>query len=452
MADDLSLQSPEPLTATRPRAPLTGKIRVPGDKSISHRALMLGALAVGRTEISGLLEGEDVLATASAINALGAHAVRAGDGRWTVDGVGIAGLAEPEDLLDLGNSGTAARLLIGILATHPITAFVTGDASLRRRPMGRVVEPLSRIGARFVAREGARLPLAISGAANPVPISYRLPVPSAQVKSAVLLAGLNAPGTTTVIEPQPTRDHTERMLQHFGATVTTEPLDGGGKRITLEGCPELAAAPIAVPGDPSSAAFPLIAALIVPGSEVIIEGVGVNPLRTGLFECLREMGADLVLLHERDEGGEPIADLRVRGGILKGADIPAERAPRMIDEYPILAVAAACARGRTVMRGLAELRVKESDRLTAISAGLAACGVRVAVDGDTLTVEGVGGPPEGGALIETQLDHRIAMAFLVLGLATRLPVRIDDAAPIATSFPGFLPLIKGLGGTIGKAA
>jgi 3-phosphoshikimate 1-carboxyvinyltransferase len=452
MADDLSLQSPEPLTAARPRAPLTGKIRVPGDKSISHRALMLGALAVGRTEISGLLEGEDVLATGAAINALGAHAMPAGDGRWTVDGVGIGGLAEPEDLLDLGNSGTAARLLIGILATHPITAFVTGDASLRRRPMGRVVEPLSRIGARFVAREGARLPLAISGAANPVPISYRLPVPSAQVKSAVLLAGLNAAGSTTVIEPQPTRDHTERMLQHFGATVMTEPVEGGGKRITLEGCPELAAAPIAVPGDSSSAAFPLIAALIVPGSEIIIEGVGVNPLRTGLFECLREMGADLVLLDERDEGGEPVADLRVRAGTLKGVDIPAERAPRMIDEYPILAVAAACARGRTVMRGLAELRVKESDRLNAISAGLAACGVRVAVDGDILTVEGNGGPPEGGASIATQLDHRIAMAFLVLGLATRLPVRIDDAAPIATSFPGFLPLINGLGGTIGKGA
>jgi 3-phosphoshikimate 1-carboxyvinyltransferase len=452
MADDLSLQSPESLTAERPRAPLTGKINVPGDKSISHRALMLGALAVGRTEISGLLEGEDVLATAAAINALGAHAMPAGDGRWTVDGVGIAGLAEPEDLLDLGNSGTAARLLIGILATHPITAFVTGDASLRRRPMGRIVEPLSRIGARFVARDGARLPLAISGAANPVPISYRLPVPSAQVKSAVLLAGLNAPGTTTVTEPQPTRDHTERMLQHFGATVMTEPVEGSGKRITLEGCPELAAAPIAVPGDPSSAAFPLIAALIVPGSEVIIEGIGTNPLRTGLFECLREMGADFVLLNERDEGGEPVADLRVRAGTLKGADIPAERAPRMIDEYPILAVAAACARGRTVMRGLAELRVKESDRLTAISAGLAASGVRVTVDGDTLTVEGDGGPPEGGALIATQLDHRIAMAFLVLGLATRRPVRIDDAAPIATSFPGFLPLINGLGGSIGKPA
>ena len=283
MAEDLSFQSPKLLTATRPRAPLTGKIRVPGDKSISHRALMLGALAVGRTEISGLLEGEDVLATAAAINALGAHALPAGDGRWTVDGVGIAGLTEPEDLLDLGNSGTAARLLLGILATHPITAFVTGDASLRRRPMGRIVEPLSRIGARFVAREGARLPLAVSGAANPIPISYRLPVPSAQVKSAVLLAGLNTPGTTTVIEPQPTRDHTERMLHHFGATVMTEPVEGGGKRITLEGCPELAAAPIAVPGDPSSAAFPLIAALIVPGSEVIIEGVGVNPLRTGLL-------------------------------------------------------------------------------------------------------------------------------------------------------------------------
>jgi 3-phosphoshikimate 1-carboxyvinyltransferase len=449
MADDLSLQSHGPLTATRPRAPLTGKTRVPGDKSISHRALMLGALAVGRTEISGLLEGEDVLATAAAINGLGAYARRAGDGRWTVDGVGIAGLGEPEDLLDLGNSGTAARLLLGILATHPITAFVTGDASLRRRPMGRVVEPLSRFGARFVAREGARLPLAISGATNPIAITYRLPVPSAQVKSAVLLAGLNAPGTTTVIEPQPTRDHTERMLDHFGATVTTEPIEGGGKRITLQGYPELAAVPIAVPGDPSSAAFPLIAALIVPGSEVMIDGVGVNPLRTGLFECLREMGADLTLLNQRDEGGEPVADLRVRAGTLKGADIPAERAPRMIDEYPILAVAAACARGRTVMRGLAELRVKESDRLSAINAGLAACGVHVAVDGDTLTIEGNGGPPEGGVSIATQLDHRIAMAFLVLGLATRQPVRIDDAAPIATSFPGFLSLINGLGGTIG---
>ena len=448
MAHNLSPRSPAPLVAARPRAPLSGKIRVPGDKSISHRALILGALAVGRTQISGLLDGEDVQATAAAINALGAHASPTDDGRWVVNGVGIGGLIEPEDLLDLSNSGTSARLLLGILATHPITAFVTGDTSLRRRPMGRVVAPLSRIGAHFVTREGARLPLAISGTADPVPISYQLPVPSAQVKSAVLLAGLNAPGTTTVIEPQPTRDHTERMLRHFGATVTTEPVEGGGKRIAIDGYQELAAAPITVPGDPSSAAFPLIAALIVPGSDVTIEGVGINPLRIGLIECLREMGADIALLNERDEGGEPVADLRARAGTLKGADIPAERAPRMIDEYPILAVAAACARGRTVMRGLTELRVKESDRLSAIGAGLDACGVRVAVDGDMLTVEGNGGPPEGGALIATQLDHRIAMAFLVLGLAARLPVRINDSAPIATSFPGFLSLMNRLGGTM----
>ena len=452
MAHNLSLRSPAPLIAARPRLPLSGKIRVPGDKSISHRALMLGALAVGRTEISGLLEGEDVMATAAAVNALGAHASPVSDGRWAVNGVGIGGLIEPEDLLDLRNSGTSARLLLGILATHPITAFVTGDASLRRRPMGRIVEPLSRIGARFVTREGARLPLAISGAADPVPISYHLPVPSAQVKSAILLAGLNTPGTTTVIEPQPTRDHTERMLRHFGATVTTEPVEGGGKRITLEGYPELAAAPIAVPGDPSSAAFPLIAALIIPGSEVTIEDVGVNPLRTGLIECLREMGADIALQNERDEGGEPVADLRARAGPLKGADIPAERAPRMIDEYPILAVAAACASGRTVMRGLAELRVKESDRLAGIAAGLAKCGVRVAVEGDDLLVEGAGNFPAGGATIETQLDHRMAMAFLVLGLAANEPVRIDDATPIATSFPDFLPLMNGLGGTIKQQA
>jgi len=445
MAHNPSPRSATPLIAARPPTPLTGKIRVPGDKSISHRALMLGALAVGRTEISGLLEGEDVLATAAAVNALGAHARRAGDGRWTVDGVGIGGLTEPQDLLDLGNSGTAARLLLGILATHPLTAFVTGDASLRRRPMGRVVEPLTRFGARFVTREGARLPLAISGASDPIPISYHLPVPSAQVKSAVLLAGLDTPGTTTVIEPQPSRDHTERMLRHFGATVGAEPIEGGGKRITLEGHPELAAAPISVPGDPSSAAFPLIAALIVPGSEVTIEGVGVNPLRTGLLECLRDMGADIALLNERDEGGEPVADLRARAGPLTGADIPAERAPRMIDEYPILAVAAACAGGRTVMRGLAELRVKESDRLTGIAAGLAKCGVRVAVEGDDLIVGGAGNYPAGGALIETSLDHRMAMAFLVLGLAANDAVRIDDAAPIATSFPDFLPLMNGLG-------
>jgi 3-phosphoshikimate 1-carboxyvinyltransferase len=447
MAHPTSPRSPAPLTAARPANPLVGRIRVPGDKSISHRALMLGALAIGRTEISGLLEGEDVLATAAALGMLGATVTADGDGRWEVDGIGIGGLAEPEDLLDLGNSGTAARLLLGILATHPITAFVTGDASLRRRPMGRVVDPLSSIGARFVTGKG-RLPLAVSGAANPIPISYRLPVPSAQVKSAVLLAGLNTPGKTTVIEPQPTRDHTERMLRHFGAAVTTEPEEKGGRRVTVEGFPELVAAPIVVPGDPSSAAFPLVAALIVAGSDVIIEGVGINPLRTGLLECLREMGADIALLNERDEGGEPVADIRARAGALTGADIPAGRAPTMIDEYPILAVAAACARGRTVMRGLAELRVKESDRLSAIAAGLASCGVHVAVEGDNLIIDGAGNVPAGDALIATQLDHRIAMAFLVLGLAADRPVRIDDAAPIATSFPGFIGLMKGLGGAI----
>src|SRR5438105_13340340 len=437
-------------TVARHGGPLAGAIRVPGDKCISHRALMLGALAIGRTEITGLLEGEDVLATAAALNALGASVTRGGDVRWSVDGIGVGGLAEPQDLLDLGNSGTAARLLLGVLATHPITAFVTGDASLRRRPMGRVIEPLSRFGARFVSREGGRLPLAVSGAADPIPIVYRLPVPSAQVKSAVLLAGLNTPGATTVIERQPTRDHTERMLRHFGAAVSTEP-EEGGLRVTVEGFPEMTAAPIIVPGDPSSAAFPLVAALIVPGSDVTVEGVGINPLRTGLLECLCEMGADIALLNRREEGGEPVADIRARAGTLAGAEIPAERAPRMIDEYPILAVAAACARGRTVMRGLAELRVKESDRLAAIAAGLAGCGVRVVVDGDDLIIEGDGGPPAAGALIETQLDHRIAMAFLVLGMAAKEPVRIDDAAPIASSFPGFIAMMNRLGAAIGEA-
>jgi 3-phosphoshikimate 1-carboxyvinyltransferase len=441
------MDRPAPLSSARPRAPLFGRTRVPGDKSISHRALMFGMLAIGRTEITGLLEGEDVLATAAAVNALGAVAAPAGEGRWRVDGVGIGGLAEPQDVLDLGNSGTSARLLLGILATHPATAFVTGDASLRRRPMGRVVEPLSRFGARFLTREGGRLPLAVTGSADPIPIEYRLPVPSAQVKSAVLLAGLNTPGATAVIEPQPTRDHTERMLRHFGAAVAVEPTEGG-RRIVVEGFPELTAAPVSVPGDPSSAAFPVVAGLLVPGSEVTVEGVGVNPLRSGLFESLREMGADIALFNERDEGGEPVSDLLVRAGPLIGVDIPAERAPRMIDEYPVLAIAAACARGRTVMRGLAELRVKESDRLAAIADGLGACGVRVAVDGDVLTVEGDGRPPEGGAVIATRLDHRIAMAFLVLGLAARRPVQIDDARPIATSFPDFIPLLRGLGGAI----
>jgi 3-phosphoshikimate 1-carboxyvinyltransferase len=437
-----------PLEAARPALSLKGTIRVPGDKSISHRALMLGALAVGRTEIEGLLEGEDVLATAAAVNALGAHAERAESGRWIVDGVGVGGLAEPDSVLDLGNSGTSARLLLGLLATHSLTAFVTGDASLRRRPMARVTSPLSGFGAQFLTREGGRLPLAMTGAKTPVPIEYRLPVPSAQVKSAVLLAGLNTPGKTTVVEPQGTRDHTERMLRHFGGSVAVEPAVGGGKRITVSGYPELVAAPIVVPGDISSAAFLLVAAMIVPGSEVIVTGVGVNPLRAGLLDFLREKGADIVLVNERVEGGEPVADLVARTSELRGADIPAERAPRMIDEYPILAMAAACANGRTVMRGLSELRVKESDRLAAIATGLVACGGQVAVDGDDLIVDGKGGPPAGGVQIAARLDHRIAMAFLVLGLATKQPVRIDDGTPIATSFPDFVPLMTRIGGRI----
>jgi 3-phosphoshikimate 1-carboxyvinyltransferase len=445
MPDDVILHSPAPLAGARPKAPLAGSIRVPGDKSISHRALMLGALAVGRTEISGLLEGEDVLATAAAMRAMGAGVERLGEGRWRVDGVGIGGLCEPADVLDLGNSGTAARLLLGVLATHPFTSFVTGDASLRSRPMRRVTDPLSRFGARFVARDGGRLPLAVTGAASPVPIEYTLPVPSAQVKSAVLLAGLNTPGETTVIEPQGTRDHTERMLGHFGATVRVVPAEGGGKRITVVGQPELTAAPIVVPADISSAAFAIVAGLVVPGSEITIEGIGLNPSRTGLLASLAQMGAEIAHLDERVEGGEPVADLRVRAGALQGADIPPERAPSMIDEYPVLAVAASCARGRTVMRGLAELRVKESDRLTGIATGVAACGVKVTIEGDDLIIDGDGNPPTGGALIETRLDHRIAMAFLVMGLAAKSPVQIDDARPIATSFPGFVPSMNKLG-------
>jgi 3-phosphoshikimate 1-carboxyvinyltransferase len=428
-------------------AALNGRLRAPGDKSVSHRALILAALAVGRTRVTGLLEGEDVMRTAAAMGALGAALRRGDDGAWLIDGVGIGGLAEAEDVLDLGNSGTGARLLMGVVASHGITTFFTGDASLRRRPMARVAEPLQRLGARIIARDGGRLPLAVIGAASPLPITYRLPVPSAQVKSAVLLAGLNAPGETIVIEPQPTRDHSERMLRHFGAALAID--DGPeGRRIALKGQPELKAADLAVPGDPSSAAFPAIAALLVPGSEVVIEGVGVNPLRTGLLDTLTEMGAELSLLHERIEGGEPVADLRLRSSALRGVEVPAERAPRMIDEYPVLAVAAAFAKGRTVMHGLGELRVKESDRLSAIAQGLTACGVTVAVDGDTLAVDGLGAPPAGDAEIAAKLDHRIAMAFLVLGLAARRPVRIDDGATIATSFPGFVEAMNGLGASI----
>ena len=427
---------------------LSGEARLPGDKSISHRAVILGGLAVGETRVTGLLEGEDVLRTAAALRMLGAEVERAPDGSWRIFGTGVGGLGEPADVLDMGNSGTAARLLAGVLATHPLTAFMTGDASLRSRPMQRVIAPLSRMGARFVAREGGRLPIAVIGAETALPIEYELPVASAQVKSAILLGALNTPGHTVVIEPEATRDHSERMLRHFGAEVHVEPI-GRGRRITVVGQPELGGRAVEAPGDFSSAAFPLVAALIVPGSRVTLRNVGMNPGRIGLLDTLREMGADMRLENERELSGEPVADLVVRGGGLRGVEVPPERAPSMIDEYPILAVAAALAEGSTTMHGLAELRVKESDRLGAMASGLAACGISVAEEQDSLTV--VGGRPQGGVSIPTRLDHRIAMAFLVLGLGARQPVTVDDGAPIATSFPGFLELLNGLGARIAPA-
>ena len=420
---------------------------MPGDKSISHRALMFGALAIGETRITGLLEGEDVLRTAAAMRALGADVARDGPGAWRVAGRGVGGLAEPENVLDMGNSGTAARLICGMLASHPLFAVLTGDASLRRRPMRRVTDPLSACGARFDSRDGGRLPLAITGAADALPIEYRLPVASAQVKSAILLAGLNAPGITRVEEPEATRDHSENMLRHFGAEVRVETA-GSGRIVTLRGQPELFAADVVVPGDPSSAAFPMVAALLVPGSSIVLRGVGLNPLRTGLFATLREMGADIRVEAERVEGGETVGDLHVRHSALRGVEVPAGRAPSMIDEYPVLAAAAACARGTTRMRGLHELRVKESDRLSATAALLREAGAKVAIDGDDMIVDGSGGAPPGGAVIATHMDHRIAMSALVLGQATEAALAIDDGSFIDTSFPGFVPLMSDLGAAI----
>ncbi len=437
--------TPRPLAAKAPARPLSGEALVPGDKSISHRALMFGALAVGTTDITGLLEGEDVLRTAAAMRALGAEVADLGAGHWRVAGRGIGGLVEPADVLDMGNSGTAARLLCGLLAGHALFAVMTGDASLRKRPMKRVTDPLSATGARFATRAGGRLPLAVEGAADPLPLDYTLPVASAQVKSACLLAGLSARGITRVVEHEATRDHTENMLRHFGATVRVA-VEGHGRVIELDGQPELVAAPVVVPGDPSSAAFPAVAALLVPGSEVLLRGVGLNPLRAGLFATLAEMGADITRLNPRTEGGEPVADLLVKASALRAVDVPPERAPAMIDEYPILAVAAAAARGTTRMRGLKELRVKESDRLAATAALLAANGVAVTVEGDDMIVQGAGGPPAGGGDVVTHMDHRIAMSALVLGLASRAPVRVDDAAFIETSFPGFAALMNRLAG------
>lgn len=436
---------------SKPKGALRGRVRVPGDKSISHRALMIGALAVGRTTIRGLLESDDVARTAAALRALGAEIARGGDGLTKVDGVGVGGLAEPSEVLDLGNSATGARLLMGLLATHPMTAVLTGDRSLCRRPMARVAAPLERMGARVMARAGCRLPLALVGACEPLPITYRLPVPSAQVKSAVLLAALNAPGRTTVIEPAATRDHTELMLRHFGVEVGVEEglsEEGAVKAITLAGYPEINAREVAVPGDASSAAFPAVAALLSADSEVTLEGVGVNPLRFGLYETLREMGADIAVTNRRDQSGEPVADITVKSSRLRGVDVPPERAPTMIDEYPVLAVAAAAASGETTMRGIGELRVKESDRLRAIAEGLAACGVAVEELEDGLVVRGCGGRPPGGAVVAARMDHRIAMAFLVMGAAAKAPVGVDDGAMIATSFPGFPELMGGLGAEI----
>jgi 3-phosphoshikimate 1-carboxyvinyltransferase len=434
-----------PLTARR-NGSLKGSVRVPGDKSTSIRALILGALTVGETRVTGLLEGEDVFNTAAALRALGARIERIGDRAWSIHGVGIAGFAPPAAALDFGNSGTGCRLTLGAVAGCPITATFDGDASLRSRPMRRVLDPLERIGARTLASAEGRLPLTLAGARDPAPIVFQTPVPSAQLKSATLLAGLSAPGETVVIEAEATRDHTEKMLSHFGAQVRVEPAGGQskGRRITLVGQPELEPRPVAVPADPSSAAFPLIAGLLVPGSDVIFHGVMMNPLRSGLITTLEEMGAAIERLDQRKEGGEDVADLRVRAGALRGVEVPAERAPAMIDEYPVLAVAAAFAEGTTVMRGLKELRVKESDRLAATAALLRGNGVTVDIEGDDLTVHGSTRAP-GGGTVTTHMDHRIAMAAIVLGLASERPVQIDDGTFIATSFPGFVELMRSLG-------
>ncbi|WP_299757842.1 3-phosphoshikimate 1-carboxyvinyltransferase [uncultured Boseongicola sp.] len=436
---------PEPLRSHK-ASPLKGEARVPGDKSISHRSLILGAMAVGETRITGLLDGEDVLRTADAMRAFGAEVIEHAPGKWTVHGVGVGGFREPQDVVDCGNAGTGVRLIIGAMATTPITATFTGDASLRSRPMRRVTDPMALFGTRSYGRTGGRLPMTVVGAANPTPVRYKTPMPSAQVKSAVLLAGLNAPGETVVIEAEATRDHSERMLRGFGANIRVEDTLEG-RVITLKGHPELQPQTIDVPRDPSSAAFPVCAALIVEGSNVLVPNIGLNPTRAGLFETLRDMGADLTYENLREEGGEPVADLRARfSPEMTGIDVPRERAASMIDEYPILSVVAAFATGITSMHGVKELRVKESDRIDAMAKGLRANGVKVDEGEDWWDVIGLGpnGVP-GGATVEARLDHRIAMSFLCLGMATTKPVTVDDAAPVRTSFPVFEPLMTTLG-------
>ncbi len=444
--------APIPMTSTA-CGPLTGVAEVPGDKSISHRSLILGAMAVGETTINGLLEGQDVLDTAKAMRAFGAEVTDHGGGSWSVQGVGVGGFAEPENVIDCGNSGTGVRLIMGAMATSPITATFTGDASLNGRPMARITDPLALFGCQSVGRTGGRLPMTLVGAVDPVPVRYEVPVPSAQVKSAVLLAGLNTPGQTVVIEAEATRDHTERMLAGFGAEVTVEQTDAG-RVITLTGQPELKPQHIDVPRDPSSAAFPVCAALIVPGSDVLVPGIGLNPTRAGVFTTLREMGADLTYENEREEGGEPVADLRARfSPNLKGIEVPPERAASMIDEYPVLSVVAAFAEGQTVMRGVKELRVKESDRIDAMATGLRANGIEVEDGPDWWIVTGRGhGEVPGGATCASHLDHRIAMSFMILGMASQKPVQLDDGGPIATSFPIFEPLMQQLGAQVTRNA
>lgn len=445
--------TPAPLEV-QPSGPLTGRVRVPGDKSISHRSLMFSALAVGTSRVTGLLEGEDVLATAAALRAMGASIVRGDDGVWTIDGVGVGGLLQPTNALDMGNSGTSTRLLMGLVASHPITATFIGDASLSKRPMGRVITPLSDMGAQFTPSPGGRLPLMLRGICPAIPITYTLPVASAQVKSAVLLAGLNTPGITRVIEPVATRDHSERMLRGFGANVTVEP-SPQGRIISITGEAELVPQQIVVPGDPSSAAFLVVAATIVPGSDIVVENVGLNPTRAGLFTALRMMGASIEELDPRDVGGEPVADLRVRHAALTGIEIPPDLAPSMIDEYPVLFVAAAFASGRTVARGADELRVKESDRIAAMAAALTVIGARVEEVEDGMIIDGTGGDPlPGGGTIATLLDHRIAMSMTVAGLHCRRAndgngVTLDDASPVATSYPAFFAQIAQLQGGAG---
>ena len=442
-AADPSQMRPRRFTAT---GPLRGRIRVPGDKSISHRSLMLSSLAVGESRVTGLLEGEDVLSTAAAMRAMGADIERVGPGEWRINGVGVGALLQPAQALDMGNSGTSTRLLMGLVASHPITACFTGDASLSKRPMGRVITPLSEMGATFTAYPGGRLPLMVQGAAPAVPIAYRLPVASAQVKSAVLLAGLNTPGTTTVIEPVPTRDHSERMLRGFGAELSVEVGSDGTRVIRLRGEADLKPQTIDVPGDPSSAAFFAVAALLVPGSDLVIENVGLNPTRAALFDVLRQMGGNIEELDPRDVGGEPVADLRVRHSPLTGIAVDPAVVPSMVDEFPVLFVAAALARGRTVTTGLEELRVKESDRISAMRAALELAGATVRETGDGLIIDGTGGDPlrgGGNHPVVTHLDHRIAMAMAVAGLASKAGVEVDDTRPIATSFPAFEALLAG---------